>query len=172
MTMQEKKPLSTGMFYMWRCLVAIAHADGKLQKEELDYFEKLFDNLLQYFDLTQEQRDAFADDLYTPQSVDALFSRINEPEPRDILIGFAEELAWLDGVLDAKEEDILNRLHLQNPASHDREQLLGEIRADMARHKAEWDAERTMIRNSGRARNPLFRAVDVVLMKLGIDILN
>jgi len=170
--MNTKPALSTGMFYMWRCLIAVAHADGKLGMEELDRLEKIFDNLQQYFALTEQQRHAFADDLHQPQEIDVLFSRVNEPEARDLLFGFAEEMAWADGVLDPGEEDVLRRLRLKNPENFDREALRQEIRTDIARHKAEWDAERATMRKTARGRNPYFYAVDVILMKMGIDVLD
>lgn len=168
----SRKTLSTGMFYMWRCIVAIGHADGRLGKEELDHFEKLFDNLLRYFDMTQEQRDTFADDLYTVQDVDDLFRHINDPEARDMLVGFAEELAWIDGELDPGEEAVLERLRLKNPERYDRKKLLEDIRSDIVRHKSEWEAERARMRERARGRNPYFHAADVILMRLGIDVLD
>lgn len=168
----SKKSLSTSAFYMWRCLVALAHADGKLQKEELDYFEKVFDNLPRYYALTQAQRDAFANDLYTPQDIDALFSHINDPEARAVLIGFAEDLALIDGNLHPNEKDILQKLHLKNPRAYDTEELLGDIRRDIEKNRLLWEKERAAMRETARARNPLFTAVDIVLMRFGIDILD
>jgi len=170
--MNTKPPLSTGMFYMWRCLIAVAHADGRMGMEELDRLEKIFDNLLAYFNLTEEQRHTFAYDLHQPRDIDALFSRVNEPEARDMLFGFAEEMAWADGVLDAGEEEVLRRLRLKNPENFDREELRREIRADIERHKTEWNAERAAMRQTARGRNPFFYAVDVILTKMGIDILD
>lgn len=170
--MNAKPPLSTSMFYMWRSLIAMGHADGKLGLEELDYLEKIIDNLLRYFALTEEQRHTFADDLHNPQSIDTLFARINEPDARDMLYGFAEEMAWADGVLEAGEEEVLRRLRLKNPENFDRDALRAEIRADIARHKTEWDAERQQMRKTARGRNPYFYAVDVILTRMGIDILD
>lgn len=170
--MNTKPPLSTGMFYMWRCLIAVAHADGRMGMEELDRLEKIFDNLLAYFNLTEEQRYTFADDLHQPRDIDALFSRINEPEARDMLFGFAEEMAWADGVLDPGEEDVLRRLRFKNPENFDREELRREIRADIERHKTEWNTERALMRKTARSRSPFFYAVDVILTKMGIDILD
>lgn len=170
--MDNKQALSTGMFYMWRCVIALAHADGKLAPAELAYLDKMLGNLLQYYDLTAEQKDAFAADLQNPQDIDMLFSRINEPEARDMLIGFAEELAWIDGELSADEEAVLKRLRLRNPEQFDRAALLEEIRADIARHRSEWDAERSALRKEARARNPYFYAADVILMKAGVDVLD
>lgn len=167
----EKKALSHSMFTMWRCVVAIAHADGKLVKEELDHFEKLFDNLLHYFDLTQHQRTVFSEDLYKARSVDELFAEINDPEARDMLTGFAEALAWIDGDLDPAEEKILKRLHLYNPPGYDRAALLDEIRTSVRKNKQSWDKERAALRDQAQARNPYFRAVDLLLTHLGIDVL-
>lgn len=167
----EKKSLSHSMFTMWRCVVAIAHADGKLVKEELDHFEKLFENLLHYFDLTQHQRNVFAEDLYAARNIDELFSEINEPEARDTLAGFAADLAWIDGDLDPAEEKILKRLHLYNLPGYDRAALLDEIRTSVRKNKHSWDKERAQLRSEAQARNPYFRAIDLLLSRLGMDVL-
>lgn len=171
--MSDQKPqLSHSMFTMWRCIVALAHADGQLSQPELDYFEKLFENLRRFFDLSQEQRDTFANDLYVPQETLKLFSSINDPEARGMLVGFAEELAWIDNHLDPHEEEILRRLRMEGLSLSERERLRADIRADIDMHKQEWTQERAALRGRARDRNPFFHAADLILMKLGIDILD
>lgn len=168
---EQKTPLSTSMFYMWRCLLAVAWADGNCGKEETDYFAKVFENLNRFFDLTQDQRDALADDLINAKKIDGLYAHINDPEARDTLVGFATDLALLDGVLDPNEEDILKRLHLHRNPAYDKEALRLEIRQLIEGKRAERAAERGALRNEIRAMSPLYNAVDRILMKLGIDVI-
>lgn len=156
---------------MWRCIVAMAHADGKMGKEEMDYFDKLFDNLLRFFDMPQSQRDTFAKDLYEPQDVMTLFAHINDPEQRLMLLSFAEDLAVIDGELHPGEEAILAKLRAHNASIYDRDALHADMQKFLAMRRAEHAAEVAVWRAEAKSRNPFFRLVDRVLMKMGVDVL-
>lgn len=170
----EKPQLSNSMFNMWRCLLAIAWADGNCGKEETAYFGKVFENLARYFDLSQEQRNTLGDDLENPSALEALtlFSHINDPDVRGKLITFAEDLVMLDGELHPNEEDILRRLHLTEDPSLDREALKVEIRQIIAAGREKRAQEKAELREEIRNMSPLYAAVDQLLMALGIDVID
>lgn len=171
--MQEKPPLSTSEFYMWRSLLAIAWADGECGAEEIAYFAKLFDNLPRYYALTQSQRDTLAKDIEAPDdmSPETLFAHINEPGPRTTLILYAQDLVMLDGVLDAREDEILKKLRLWEQPAYDRDALRVEIRKLIADNRAASEKERQAIRTQIRGMHPLYDACDKLLIRLGIDLI-
>ena len=167
----QKPPLNTSMLYMWRCLVAIVWADGDFGEEETSYFEKVFDNLLRYFALTQEQRDVLADDLMKAKKIDDLFPYINDPEVRGMLLDFAHELAVIDGALAPSEDDILKRLSLWAGASYDKTELLEEIRQFIAQKRRDQAEEKDELRAEIHNMSPLYAAVDRLMLKLGFDLI-
>lgn len=168
----QKQPLSTSMFYMWRCLLAIAWSDGRCGEEETAYFGKVFDNLARYFDMTQEQRDTLADDLLFAKNIDKLFNHINDPEARGTLMVFAEDLIVLDGHVDPSEEDILKKLKLWDNPGYDREQLRTDIRNLRITQQSTRASDKEKLRAEVRASNILFNAVDRLMMRLGIDLVD
>lgn len=168
----QKQPLCTSMFYMWRSLLAIAWSDGRCGEEETAYFAKVFDNLARFFDMTQEQRDILADDLVIGKNVDKLFNYINDPEARSTLVIFAEDLIMLDGKLDPNEEDIIRKLKLWDEPGYDREQLridIQKLRGEQRDARAE---EKKRLRFEIRSTNALFNAVDRLMLRLGIDLVD
>lgn len=160
---QPKKPVGTSQFYMWRCVVAIAHADGAVQAEERSYLERIFNNMA----LTEEQKATFAGDLAAPQDIAGLLPHINEPEWRGQLIYFAGLLARADGVLDLSEDVLLKKLHADQMASLDMEQIRADVKkavdSEMFRH----DLKQSAL----RPQNGLVAVLDSLLLRLGIDIL-
>jgi hypothetical protein len=166
-----KTPLSTSQFYMWRMLLAIAWVDGNCGDEETAYFAKLFDNLDRYFVLTSEQRAVLAAGLEAGEDPWPLFSHINDPEPRRLLVLYAEALVMLDGVLDPKEEEILKRLRVTDPPGYDTEQLRGEVRKIIADDRAQREKEKEELRGEIYKRSPHVAVLDRLLRRAGIDIL-
>lgn len=166
------QPLGTSMFYMWRALVALAHADGQMGQEEIDYFRKLFDTLPRHYELTVAQREAFADDLMNPKQIDLMLPFINDPEVRKMLLDYAEMLAWIDGVLDPREEDILKRLHQVASPEYDQSELAAELRARLRDSRAQYQAELEQMRKDMHQRSPWLIPMDSLLQKCGIDMLD
>ena len=159
------------MFYMWRCVIAIAHADGNLSEDEQAYFTKIFSNIDRVHGLSEEQKRTFADDCANPKRIDDLLPYINDPEYRGMLIYFGETLAWLDGNVTPEENAILEKLRLDQLASIDKVKLREEIRGIISLRQAERAAEMEKIREEIRQRSPEVAALDYLLRKIGIDIL-
>jgi hypothetical protein len=169
--MSGSKHLSVSEFYMWRSLLAIAWADGSCGTEETDYFAKVFDNLSNYYALTAEQRNTLANDLENPQKAETLFPYINEPEAFNNLLCYAEDLVKLDGVVSPTEEDILKRLRLWQHPTYDKEELRKELRAFVAERRRENEEERLEVKKWAAGMHPLYAAVDRLLARVGIDLI-
>lgn len=159
----QKKPVGTSQFYMWRCVVALAHADGMVQDAERAYLNRIFGNMA----LTDEQKSTFQSDLSQPQDIAQLLSHINEPEWRGQLVYFAGLLARADGVLDPTEDAILKKLRADQMASLDMDQ----IRADVKRAVNDEMFRHDMSQSALRPQGGLMAVIDSLLLRLGIDIM-
>ena len=45
-TLIQTEKFNQNKFYMWRCITAMAHADGIVHEDEKTYLEKIFSNML------------------------------------------------------------------------------------------------------------------------------
>lgn len=158
--------VSTSMFYMWRCIICIAHADGVIHAQEVEYLRRIFKNMDRAYGLTDEQKAIFEDDLETPKQIRDLLPYINDPYFRSQLIYFGGLLAHADGHLHPEEDALLKKLRADQLASLDMEQ----IRADV--HKA---VQSEMFQHDLKideiwSQSVLMRAIDALLLYFGIDI--
>ncbi|MEM7618637.1 MAG: hypothetical protein AAF244_04560, partial [Pseudomonadota bacterium] len=71
----DKDIVSTSKFYMMRCLVTMAHADGVFCDEERAYM----DGFLERLPFTDEQRETLLTDYEHPQPLEELMPHINDP---------------------------------------------------------------------------------------------
>lgn len=162
---------SKSQFYMWRAVISIAHADGGVQAEERAYLEKIVANLDRTYTLTPEQKKAFADDLQSPQKIEDMVSQIDEPQYRGMLITLGVTLVWADGVVTADEEAVLEKLHAGQMSTLNSDKLRAELKNGMEKRRADYLAESAKLREDVRGKGKLFRALDHVLLKMGIDLL-
>lgn len=94
-------------FNMWRCVVAVAHADNKIHQDEKIYLQKIFQNI----PFSEEQRETLARELDTPHEIDGLLGAVDVPADRSKLVYFARILCWADGSLHPEEKEIIQHLH-------------------------------------------------------------
>jgi uncharacterized membrane protein YebE (DUF533 family) len=113
---------------MWRCIVALAHADGAVQDEELDYLNKTFAGFERDSALTSDQRETLGEDLVTPQNVKDLLKHVTDHGDRHQLIYFAALMAQSNGELDPGEEEILRTLSAGELNQAETDQLMKDIR--------------------------------------------
>jgi uncharacterized tellurite resistance protein B-like protein len=161
------EPVSTSTFYMWRVVIAIAHADGQIHEAERAYLARIFANMDRVYGLTPEQKAAFESDLRAPQSIPDLMRHINDPSARGQLIYFGGLLARADGVLDPKEDEILRKLHADQLASLD----MDRIRADTKKAVADEMFRHDLSIQALRPHGGFVAIIDSLLLRLGIDIL-
>jgi uncharacterized tellurite resistance protein B-like protein len=153
------------MFYMWRVVIAIAHADGVVQDEERAYLTKIFANMDRVYGLTPEQKKAFAEDLEKPQKIADLMPYINDPECRGQLIYFGGLLARADGVLDPREDDILKKLRADQLASLHMDEIRAHAKQVVADEMFRHDLAKAQLHPAGT----FYSVLDHWLMRLGID---
>lgn len=164
------QPVSTSTFYMWRCVIAIAHADGMIQTSERIYIQKIIDNMDRAYGLTAEQKATFASDLNASktQSIPDLLRHINDPAVRGQLIYFGGLLARADGVMDPREEAILKKLHADQMASLDMKQ----IRASAAEAVASETFRHDLAQQELRPQGGLIAIIDRLMLYIGFDLLD
>ncbi len=110
-------------FYMWRAVVAMAHADGIVTPHEINFLQAQMRDL----SLSVGQLQTLAGDLGMPQNVQAMFRQITRPEDRRDFFTFARVLSWSDGNYDVQEQHILDLL-AQGMQDNDNRQMLAESR--------------------------------------------
>ena len=165
----NKLNMTDSQLNMWRAVIAIAHADGTVQQEEKDYLYKTLANIDRSYNLTDAQRMALANDLKTPQNISTLIPLITDPQHRAMLVHFGEVLAWADNEISVDEEAILKKLHDGQMQSVDRDRLRADIQKKVHEQEADYDQQMSAVRDD--KRNPVFRALDRLMKKAGIDIL-
>jgi uncharacterized membrane protein YebE (DUF533 family) len=162
------QPVSTSTFYMWRCIIAIAHADGTVQPEERAYIEKIIANMDRVYGLTDAQKKTFEEDFKTPQSIPELITHINDPQVRAQLIYFGGLLAHADGHVAPEEDIILKKLHADQMAGLDMEQIRKQVKEHVDDEMFHHDLQQSML----RPQKGLFRLLDAFMLRFGIDLLD
>lgn len=162
----QKKPVSDSMFNMWRCIIMVAHADGVIHEKESEFFEKVFASMAKVYALTEAHHQTWKEDLATAQSIDALLARVTDAECKSMLLYFSQVVAWIDGNLSTDESELLKKLHNSIMPNGPTERIMADIRADIAaRVVSRKDTEKTL------QRNPLFFALDALLARLGVELI-
>jgi uncharacterized tellurite resistance protein B-like protein len=159
--------VSTSMFYMWRCVICIAHADGMIHADELTYLRRIFGNMDRAYGLSDEQKEILEDDLHKEKRIADLLPYINDPYFRSQLIYFGGLLAHADGDLHPSEDALLKKLRADQLASLDMEQIRRDVHEAVTNEMFMHDLEMSKI----RPQSGLTRIIDGLLLHLGIDIL-
>jgi len=110
---QDTQKITISRFYMWRAIVAMAHADGVVTPQEISFIH----NYLKEMDLSSEHLAVIKQDLSVKQNVTSLFSCITEYQDRLDFFALARALSWCDGDFHAQEKKIIHHLEalmLQN----------------------------------------------------------
>ena len=161
---QTPEPCGPNKFYMWRCVVAMAHADSLIHPKEREWLEKIFDRL----GLSEDQRETLERDLTVPQDVSDMLRHINDPSYRSQVVYFARLLAWKDGELHPEEETLLRKLHADVLGGIDLDGVKTQVRENVSNamilHELEVD--------SFRPDEGLSGLLDRFLLWLGIDLMD
>lgn len=168
---QEKfieNQVSTSKFYMFRCLAAIAHADGIVCDEERGYMMAL----ISHVPFSAEQKDILLNDLDHAQKIESLLPYINDPVYRGQVAYFARLMAFKDGHLDPGEKEILDKLEAYSIEGVDLEALQDDVKKAVDAKLFEYDVR---VENSrpkkGEHFVSWFYLLDQLLMRLGIDLM-
>lgn len=169
-TPKNKLPLSESQFQMWRAVIAIAQADGKIQPEERAQIDRALGALDRVHGLTEAQKKTVNDDFAAPKKVASILPLITEPQFRGELIHFAQAIAWADNELSVDEEGILTALKAGQMTVVDQNQLRADVKKHLADTKAAHEKDMQSIR-ANTEKSPFIRALNRLLSKAGIDIL-
>lgn len=164
---QIEESVPTGMFYMWRCVIALAHIDGHFHDAERAYLDRVFANMDRGYGLTEDQKQTIADDYKNPKKIGDLIRYINDPRWRGELIYFGGLMARADGDLHPDEDAILKKLHAEQMDSLDMEQIRKQAKEAVADETFQHDLDLGEIRASGGYLLPL---LDRLLLHIGIDL--
>lgn len=170
--LSSKKELSESLFYMWRCVIAIAWADGTVQEQERAYLVNVIANLDRVYGLTDDQKKIFDEDLKTAQKLSDLLPHVRQLEDRASVIYFGDVLAWADGDFTVDEEDVLKKLHDDQMSKIDVDKLRAEIGTDLSKRRDQRAQEMKSLHADEQAKHPVFAALDRLLLRFGIDILD
>ncbi len=98
--------LSPSEFAKWRCLVALIHADGKVDSAEKNALDLQFKRLT----LSNEQARQLSYDQSHPQDLKKLYEGVTDKEDREDLVHLAYTLFWSDSDFDDAEREIYQYL--------------------------------------------------------------
>ncbi len=172
--LSSRENLGNNQFYMWRAVIAIAHAhaDHNLRPEERAYLEKTLSTLAEHYTVSAEQKKIFAGDMETAQNVYDLMRNINDPECRSSVIQFGQVLVWSGGHPDSEEEAILDKLTHDQMSSLDVEKLRVEINGNISGSRQQNIEELKQLHAKAQKSNPLFNVLDKTLLSMDIDMLD
>lgn len=164
----DQTTVGTGKFYMLRCLICMAHADGIVVNEEIAYISALMNRL----PLSEEQRATLHGDLDTARRLEDLLPYINEPKYRGQIVYFARLMAYKDGNIHPSEQDMLDKMHAYAMDGLDIEQIRADaqkaVQAELFVHDITIDETRP---KKGKHFIPWFQWLDEILLHLGIDLM-
>ncbi len=165
----ESKKVSTGKFYMLRCLIVMAHTDGTICEDERAYMSALMNRLY----LTNDQREILENDFEEKQNIGNLFSHINEPSYRGQVVYFARLMAHKDGIFTPSEQDLLDHIHSMATDGLDIETIRNDAKKatqlEITAHDIQIDKNRPT--KHGHPI-PYFQWLDEILLSIGIDLMN
>lgn len=102
--------VSESRFYMWRGVVAIAHADGVVTPHEISFINKFMAET----PFSKAQRDIIGEDLRNPKHAHDMFANITSKKDKTDFFSLARALSWCDGDFDEQEKVIIERLEREN----------------------------------------------------------
>lgn len=108
---QQAPPLPDSTFHLWRCVIAVAQADGQVSDAELSHLKRIFAELEKAYKVTPQQMTVFGEDLIPPGTgIATLLPRVTEAADRKVLFYFGGLMAQSDGEMAPKEDAILRKI--------------------------------------------------------------
>ena len=99
--------ITSSQYNMYKALIALVWADGKVADEERSYIETFLRN---QHDLTFDQRDELLEALDHQPDIDAIWDQITEVQDRAFLLDMASAVFYADGEYSIEEKQLYNRL--------------------------------------------------------------
>ncbi|MEZ0259909.1 MAG: TerB family tellurite resistance protein [Alphaproteobacteria bacterium] len=127
--------VSDSTFHLWRCIIALAKADGIIEDSEITHINSALASLK---GLSAEQRLTLGEDMVMEETdIAPLLARVTDKADRALIFHFGGLLAESDGELEPGEEAILQRLAVAGnlPTAHVKK-YFSETRAVLEQKKA------------------------------------
>lgn len=156
-------------FYMWRTILAVAHADGIVCDGEKDYLQSIFDKMKERGFISAEQKTVLENDMSIPQDPAEVMSHIDDPKYRGQIMHFATMLATKDGKMCRDESQLIEHLHFKATKDLDMDAIKAEARAATQAYMAVHEVKNV---DSQRETRGFIGFIDAILLKLGIDIMD
>ncbi len=164
----EDHIFSTSKFYMWRCVTAMAHADGMVHEAEETYLNRIFLNMRERVGMPEEYYETLCSDLSTPQNVEDFLPHINDPVYRGQVVYFARLLAFKDGEMHPSEEQLLAKLHAVVTEGLDMEAIRKTVHENVQKELVLQEIES----DATRPTTGLIGLVYFLLVHFGIDLMD
>lgn len=166
---ESRKDFSNSQFYMLRCLIAMAHADGIVCRKERAYLKSLMEKQA----ISDEQLEIIEEDIKSPQHIGELLAHVNEPQFRAQIIHFARIMAYKDGVFDENENSLLEKLRFYTTQGIDVDGIKGQVaealKSDILSHDIKIENNRPQ---KGGHIIPWFQLLDDTCNLFGTDLLS
>lgn len=119
--------LSQSCFYKWRCLIALANVDARLDPNEKKFFSDQLKQL-KGEGITEEQLKQLSQDLKTPMQPEVFFVRVDDPLEKIDLLRMAYFLFMSDDEFEIREKQVYSYLKAEISKSLDiKEEVLDEL---------------------------------------------
>ena len=94
------------LFCLWRAIFSLAHADGEVSQEEIQYV----DAMIEVFRFNEEQKAIIKEDINKCRDIFELFEEIKDTEYRRQFFLMARTILWCDGFLHELETEAIERI--------------------------------------------------------------
>jgi uncharacterized membrane protein YebE (DUF533 family) len=136
--MVNKLKLNDSSFAMWRGFVAMAYADHKLSKNEIDFLEKQLERI----DLTPAQKEILENDIENGVKLNDVYGQITEQSHKTNLLNMAYVIFHRDSDFCHVEKNYYDELYRKLIQPLDSKELTEEAK-NIAKNDLEtWAKER------------------------------
>ena len=101
--------LNSCSYHKWRCLIALANVDAKLDPNEKKFFSEQL-NALEGEGISREQMETLSKDLKNPMQPEVFFIRIDDPVEKIDLLRMAYFLFLSDNEFEIREKQVYEHL--------------------------------------------------------------
>ena len=115
--------VSESLFYMWRTLFALAHADDVVTSEEVRFMAEALEDI----DFSQGQRAVLNDDISRAQDIEKMFAKVRELGDQMQFFKLAKVMVWSDGDFGVEEREVMLRLQTIHVKDVNLDDLIGTI---------------------------------------------
>ncbi len=115
--------VSDSLFYMWRTLFALAHADEVVTSEEVRFMAEALEDIA----FSEEQRHILNDDIRYAQDIEDMFIKVTDLSDQAYFFELAREMVWKDGEYGEEEQAIMLKLQTIHVQDVNLDDLVGNV---------------------------------------------